>query len=127
MEALSRLLVQSQRVMPTNLLSRIWGRFARTSASRHMIRPFARAFDIAVSEAEISLHHLPRNEKPLRRILQLRERAQTADIDNMDLEVMHAFIDELQLALSEVHSEIFRTWFEVRHPAQRGAAAETNA
>ena len=59
MEALSRLLVQSQRVMPTNLLSRIWGRFARTSASRHVIRPFARAFDIAVSEAEMGLEEYP--------------------------------------------------------------------
>lgn len=59
MEALSRLLVQSQRIMPTNLLSRLWGTFARTSASRHMIRPFARAFDIAVSEAEMGVEEYP--------------------------------------------------------------------
>jgi phosphatidylserine decarboxylase len=59
MEAFSRLFAQSQRVMPTNLLSRIWGRFARTSVSRHVIRPFARAFDIAVSEAEMNPQDYP--------------------------------------------------------------------
>jgi phosphatidylserine decarboxylase len=59
MEVFSRLFAQSQRVMPTNLLSRLWGRFARTSASRHVIRPFARAFDIAVSEAEMSPEDYP--------------------------------------------------------------------
>lgn len=59
MEVISRLLAQSQRVMPTNLLSRIWGRFARTSASRHIIRPFARAFDIALWEAEMNPEDYP--------------------------------------------------------------------
>jgi len=59
MEVLSRLLAQSQRVMPTNLISRVWGRFARTSASRHIIRPFARTFDIAVSEAEMGVDEYP--------------------------------------------------------------------
>lgn len=59
METISRLFAQSQRIMPTNLISRIWGRFARTSASRHMIRPFARAFDIAVSEAEMNPKDYP--------------------------------------------------------------------
>ncbi len=59
MELISRLLAQSQRIVPTNLFSRIWGRFARTPASRHAIRPFARAFDIAVSEAEMSLEDYP--------------------------------------------------------------------
>jgi uncharacterized alpha-E superfamily protein len=91
-------------------------------------RYFPRAVARAVSEAELSLHHLPRNEAPLHRILHLRERAYTADIDAMNLEGMHAFIDELQLAFNEVHNEIFQTWFQVRHPAQRSEAATmTNA
>ncbi len=85
----------------------------------HLPRAVARA----VSEAEVSLHHLPRNEVPLRRILQLRERVGAAGIDDMDLEEMHAFIDELQSALNEVHSEIFRTWFKVGHPTHRSEAA----
>ncbi len=59
MEAILRLFAQSQRIIPTNLISRVWGRFARTSASRHLIRPFARAFDIAVSEAEMNLEDYP--------------------------------------------------------------------
>ena len=79
-------------------------------------RYFPRAVARAVSEAEISLHYLPRNEVALRRILKLREHANTAEIDTMDLESMHAFIDGLQLALNEVHSKIFQTWFKIRHP-----------
>jgi uncharacterized alpha-E superfamily protein len=90
-------------------------------------RHFPRAVARAISEAEISLHHLPRNEAPLRRILQLRESMRAADIDAMDLEGMHTFIDELQLALNEVHSEIFRTWFQVSHRPHRGDTTAASA
>jgi uncharacterized alpha-E superfamily protein len=91
-------------------------------------RYFPRAVARAVAEAELGLHYLPRNEIPLRRTLKLRKYVNAARIDAMDLEGMHAFIDDLQLALNEVHSEIFRTWFEIRHPTRHWEpAVMTNA
>jgi uncharacterized alpha-E superfamily protein len=82
-------------------------------------RYFPRSVARAVAEAEFSVHHLPRNEAPLLRILELRERVLTATVDEMSLEDMHGHIDKLQLALNLVHNEIFRTWFQVQHPALR--------
>jgi uncharacterized alpha-E superfamily protein len=82
-------------------------------------RYFPRAVLHAVAEAEIALKDLPRNEAPLRRIAALRERIGKTDINTMDFSDMHVFIDSLQLALSEVHDEIFRTWFYIQHPTHR--------
>jgi uncharacterized alpha-E superfamily protein len=82
-------------------------------------RYFPRSVARAVAEAEFSIHHLPRNKAPLLRILELRERLLMAAVDDMSLEDMHAFIDKLQLALNLVHNEIFRTWFQIHHPAPR--------
>ena len=42
-----------------------------------------------------------------------------ATVDDMSLEEMHSYIDKLQLALNLVHNEIFRTWFQIHHPAPR--------
>lgn len=51
----SRYQARSFRVLPTRLISRTWGHFTRTTASRHLIRPFARTFRIATAEAELDL------------------------------------------------------------------------
>jgi uncharacterized alpha-E superfamily protein len=79
-------------------------------------RYFPRSVARAVSEAEFSLRHLPRNTESLRRTLELQEQVHTAAVDGMNPEEMHGFIDQLQLALNLVHNEIFRTWFQVHHP-----------
>lgn len=80
-------------------------------------RYFPRSVARAVSEAEFSLRHLPRNTEALRRTLELQEQVHAAAVDGMSPEKMHGFIDQLQLALNLVHNEIFRTWFQVHHPA----------
>jgi uncharacterized alpha-E superfamily protein len=90
-------------------------------------RDFPRAVARAVAEAEIALKNLPRNEGPLRRIAVLRERIENTNIDTMDFTDMHAFIDSLQLALNQVHEEIFRTWFSIRHPVRRGQVQTTKS
>ena len=90
-------------------------------------RHFPRSVSRAVAEAEFSVHHLPRNEAPLLRILEVRERVLTASIDEMSLEDMHAHIDKLQLALNLVHNEIFRTWFQVQQPVLRNASQAAHA
>lgn len=48
----SRLQARSFRFLPTRLISRTWGQFTRTAASRHLVTPFARAFKIDLAEAE---------------------------------------------------------------------------
>jgi len=52
LDTLSRVFAHSFRHIPTNLISRSWGRFARTNASKQLIGPFAKVFRIATNEAE---------------------------------------------------------------------------
>jgi phosphatidylserine decarboxylase len=49
---LSRLAARGFRYLPTNLISRAWGKVARAPLSRHLIRPYASMFRIATGEAE---------------------------------------------------------------------------
>ncbi len=51
-QTLERTLALSFRYLPTNLISRVWGGFTRTSFSRRFIRPFAALAGVAVAEAE---------------------------------------------------------------------------
>ncbi len=44
---------QGFRLLPTNTISRAWGHVTRRPASRHLIRPFARAFGVNLAEAEL--------------------------------------------------------------------------
>lgn len=53
--AIGRTVAKSFRHLPTNTISRFWGGFARTNASRYLIKPFASFYDIAVVESEKSI------------------------------------------------------------------------
>jgi phosphatidylserine decarboxylase len=48
----SRIQAQSFRFLPTRLISRSWGRFTRTAASRRLITGFAKAFRVDLAESE---------------------------------------------------------------------------
>ncbi|HOX44783.1 MAG TPA: archaetidylserine decarboxylase [Myxococcota bacterium] len=54
-ELAGRLGAQGFRLLPTNQVSRVWGHVTRQPGSRHLIRPFARAFRIDLAEAELPL------------------------------------------------------------------------
>jgi phosphatidylserine decarboxylase len=54
-ETISRTIAKSFRHIPTNMISRFWGDFARSNASRHIIKPFSYFYDIANREAEKDL------------------------------------------------------------------------
>lgn len=59
LESLSRLKAESFRFLPTNSISRVWGRFSRATASRRVIPAFAWLWGIDVSEAELALDAYP--------------------------------------------------------------------
>ncbi len=50
----SRMQAHGFRILPTRLISRAWGRFSRTAASRYLIGPYALAFRVAAGEAELA-------------------------------------------------------------------------
>ncbi len=59
LDVAARVSVRSMKVLPTNLVSRSFGAFARTGASKHVIRAYARVFGVAVNEAELPLEEYP--------------------------------------------------------------------
>jgi phosphatidylserine decarboxylase len=54
-ELASRLCAQSFRFLPTNQVSRVWGRFTHSASSKPLVWPFARVFRIETREAELPL------------------------------------------------------------------------
>jgi phosphatidylserine decarboxylase len=54
-ESFSRLKAESFRFLPTNQMSRLWGKISRSSISRRAIPAFAWIWGIDVSEAELAL------------------------------------------------------------------------
>ena len=95
----------------------VCSRFSGTAVVKFLLQDqyFPRAVARAVAVAETSLRNLPRNTISLRRMQKLRKHIEMADIDAMNLEDMHDFIDELQLAFNQLHDEFFRTWFRIEH------------
>jgi uncharacterized alpha-E superfamily protein len=74
-------------------------------------RSFPRSFYHAVCEAETSLLHLPRNERPLQTLQTLKRKVSLARPDTMSQDELHLFIDELQIGLKDVGDHIGATYF----------------
>jgi len=72
---------------------------------------FPRAVTHTMIEVVSCLNDLPRNDRPLRSVARLQRRIKDAEIGDMDLRTLHAFIDELQLGLAALHESIQTNWF----------------
>jgi len=76
--------------------------------------PFPRAVAHALRYVQEALERLPRNEVPLRLVMQARRHALGADVDQLISEDrLHDFIDTLQLDIAEIHEAIVDTWFSL--------------
>lgn len=80
--------------------------------------PFPRAVAHSLRYVQEAVERLPRNEKPLRLVMQARRHAQDADVDQLIHEDrLHDFIDTLQLDIAEIHVSIVDTWFSLDRAA----------
>jgi len=76
--------------------------------------PFPRAVAHSLRYVQEALERLPRNELPLRLVMQARRHAQAADVDQLIAEDrLHDFIDTLQQDIGEVHIANVDTWFRL--------------
>jgi uncharacterized alpha-E superfamily protein len=76
--------------------------------------PFPRAVAHALRYVQEALERVPRNEVPLRLVMQARRHALGADVDQLIAEErLHDFIDTLQQDIAEVHNAIVDTWFRL--------------
>jgi uncharacterized alpha-E superfamily protein len=74
---------------------------------------FPRALLHTLITAESALSHLPRNELPLRVMAHVQQRVREAEFDEMSLDELHLFIDEIQGELNDTHDQIAQTWFSL--------------
>jgi uncharacterized alpha-E superfamily protein len=75
-------------------------------------RNFPRAVAHCLQKANESCQALPRNENVLRDISQAQRHLDQNDVIKLlNKTMLHEFIDEVQLDLAGIHSEVSRTWF----------------
>lgn len=74
-------------------------------------KEFPRSVNHCVDACRVSLDQLPRNESALRVAGRLKRALESVHPTELDQQQLHAFVDDLQLAIGELHAEIARTWF----------------
>lgn len=72
---------------------------------------FPRSAVHCVDSLRISLEKLPRADGALRVAGRLKRNLETAELRRLNQQALHAFIDELQVGIGDLHQEIARTWF----------------
>jgi uncharacterized alpha-E superfamily protein len=72
---------------------------------------FPRSLRWCIDHIRICLERLPRNEACLRVNGRLARALDAAEVERLSQQALHAFIDELQLGIADLHQEINQTWF----------------
>jgi uncharacterized alpha-E superfamily protein len=80
---------------------------------------FPRAILHSLGEIRSCLKQLPRSTAAVRAVARVERLVRDSDMHEIFPQSFHAFIDDLQVALGDIHSCIQRTWFE---PGGRGQA-----
>jgi uncharacterized alpha-E superfamily protein len=98
-------------------------RVHRSAVVRFLLqsRIFPRAVYYCVNQVAVSVSELPRNESTLRVIGRLKRSLTSSEVHRLDQQSLHAYIDELQITISDLHRELSETWFL---PLPAEAAAE---
>lgn len=88
-------------------------RVQRSAVIRFLLQSavFPRAVYYCVNQVEAGISELPRNDSTLRVFGRLKRSLTSSDLGGLDQESLHAFIDELQVTISELHQELSETWF----------------
>ncbi len=72
---------------------------------------FPRAFSFCLGTVERCLSSLPKNDAPLRQVARVNRLVQSGDVYKLAYTGLHDFMDELQLGLINVHSQIETAYF----------------
>ena len=72
---------------------------------------FPRSFYHALQEVKFCLEHLPRNKEAVVLLDKVCKNVIKIDLVGLQQEELHHFIDELQLAIADLHSVISKTYF----------------
>ena len=84
---------------------------------------FPRSVHHCLEALRLSLAKLPRNEGALRVAGRLKRVLEGVEPKRLNQQQLHAFVDELQVGIGELHGEIARTWFPPPLEIQSQSAA----
>ncbi|TCV79280.1 alpha-E domain-containing protein [Sulfurirhabdus autotrophica] len=74
-------------------------------------REFPRAFFHCICEVEESMRRLPHNNKTLAILAAIKETVLKADLAQLEQQALHIFIDDLELALADLTTQINNRYF----------------
>ncbi len=72
---------------------------------------FPRSLSYCMENASFNLARLPKNRVPMRQVKQITKKIEEMPLEKMDNQVLHEFIDEMQIMLGELHESIAKTYF----------------
>jgi uncharacterized alpha-E superfamily protein len=72
---------------------------------------FPRSVRWCIDHARLGLERLPRNEPSLRVVGRLARLLDGVDLPSLTQAELHDFVDEVQLGIADLHTEIAGTWF----------------
>ncbi len=87
---------------------------------------FPRALARCLSELNNCVAVLPRNDNPLRSISRVQRLVSESDVPELFEGDLHAFIDQLQVELADIHTQVANTWFDYAVTAQEQVQAQKN-
>lgn len=92
---------------------------------RYLLRDslFPRSVAYCLAETASRLEHLPRNENTLRSVARVKRLLNELNIDSLDVQELHKFIDDLQIEMGNIHEQVVSTWFKLDQEASSGATA----
>jgi uncharacterized alpha-E superfamily protein len=72
---------------------------------------FPRSVHHCAEMARLCMERLPRHDAALRVAGRLKRTLLATRVERLSQSDLHAFVDDLQLAIGDLHEEIARTWF----------------
>ncbi|MEJ2454172.1 MAG: alpha-E domain-containing protein [Candidatus Thiodiazotropha sp.] len=72
---------------------------------------FPRSLSYCLENMSFNLSRLPKNRAPLKILRQIEKEIEAMPLDKMDNQILHDFIDEMQVRLGELHECMAKTYF----------------
>lgn len=75
------------------------------------IQSFPRSLSYCLENMAFNLSRLPKNRSAMKILRQIEQKIEGMPLEKMDNQILHDFIDEMQVMLGELHENIAKTYF----------------
>jgi len=75
------------------------------------VQTFPRSLSYCLENMSFNLARLPKNRAPLKILHQIEKKIESMPLEKMDNQILHDFIDEMQIMLGDLHESMAKTYF----------------